>query len=742
SLRGYQHYLDRIGDNQTPAIPNTAPVVAVIDTGLDYTHPDIRSNYQACPAVPGLYCDLVAYDQDPMDMLGHGTHVASTIAANDDAMGIRGVSPNSKVLPVRIFDEAGFTDLMTIFQALDYTMQAKVQIPNLRVANMSWGGLVLAGSAEHQEYNNRLGALRRAGILPVASAGNDSSFAVQAYPMILGVEVAIVPAHSPGVLAVAATDQNDYRTFFSAYSTLIRVNNCAKKYDYGDGYYECAADNTYRDKTMTRVQVAAPGWQVLAATTGGQYVQYAGTSMASPIVAGAAARIMAKNSGLSVDQVQQRIIDTGRRLGTTKGFPITTNRLDLRRALGVGGTGFTGRVVDGVTGQPLDGATVTLRSSAGVVGTATTSVSGFYTIRRALRNVQYTLTAQKGSAPAYVTVSRSVTAESGQFRDPGDISLAPRRTDGAYTMMLEWRNVLTGVNEWELENTFIDYNANKRYPWPVKGSSMPFALMDSYFGVPHPEELNDSVEFFWANPGSMAAFPYGRVDDWGVEASPHAGVVVRQLPAVRALRYGVKWLSPGGPTRPGAVVSVYRNNTLLRRSGLASASAPTDGTVGSGGSPEKPTTWALYQISYTGTLTMLSANLHGVRTDYQDWIHRNNAIRGTVGPSVGRSLSARLDGSGGSNPGVWAADQVDVYNILLVAGRTYTFKLNGPAGTEFDLALYGPKSVNFWGESLAYSGNQGSAETIRYTVPAGKSGRYYIAPISYGSSGSYTLSRP
>ncbi|MEJ7652061.1 MAG: S8 family serine peptidase [Chloroflexia bacterium] len=347
-LRTSEWHLDRIGQPLAPAVEANAPIVAVIDTGMDYNHPDLAQAYQRCPVVPGLYCDLIGYDQDPMDGNLHGTHVAGTIGARADGQGVTGVSPNSKILPVRIFDDTGYTDLMTIFQALDYTALAKLRLPNLKVANMSWGGYVLANSREHQEFNARLRAMRSAGILPVAAAGNESDFFLQAYPLILGREIATVPAMSGSTLAVAATDQNDYRTFFSNYSTPINVNKCQNRTRYG----ECLARNEYTRKWYTFAPIAAPGWNVLSTGTEGQILQLSGTSMASPIVAGAAARVMARYPGMSVDQVAIRLRDTGQPLGKAQGFPLPTRRLDLRRALGVGGTGITGRVVDGVSGKP------------------------------------------------------------------------------------------------------------------------------------------------------------------------------------------------------------------------------------------------------------------------------------------------------------------------------------------------------------------------------------------------------
>lgn len=752
-LRPYQYYLDRIGDTLSPDPPANAPVVAVIDSGVDATHPDLAGRVMACPAALGN-CDLVEYDRYPTDTNGHGTHVASTIAAPDDGVGITGVSPTSAILPVRVLGPEGFTDLATLFQAIDYvTAAARMPGSNVRVANMSLGGYALAGSAEHQEFNIRLRELKQAGVLTVVAAGNDSGFLLQTYPLILGVELAAMPAMSPSVLAVAATDQNDYRTFFSDYSTPIRVNRCANRNEYG----ECRANNTYISRTYDFAPLAAPGWSVLAALPHGQYLAAAGTSMSSPIVAGSAARVMSRYPSYSNAQVVDRLEATAVPLGVTKGFPIATRRVDLGRALGVVATGFTGRVMDGVSGQPLSGATVRMRDSAGAtVATATTTASGFYTLTGAVPGGSYTLLASKTSGQPYAGSSVGAVATGGRLTEPGDISLVPRRTDGAYTIVTDWRNVLTGIIEWENQETFVDYdeeeNTFTRYPWPVKASTMPMALLDAYFGVPFPGEPSDSTEFAWYNPGSMSAWPYARLQgDWAFELAPHYGVVVRQLPPVGgALRYGIKWVAPGGQNRPGATVRVYRGASLLRTSRLADAAAPNDGTRGAGRNIFSPSVWQLHELREGAALRTVGSS-HGKRSDYGDWIHRNNDIRGTAGPAVGGAVRAELDLA--DSAFACTGDCADVYSVYLREGGTYTFKLSGmnqqgERTSLFSMELHSRKATTIAnGEIVAFDDSFDAeppplTKTMRYTVRSGQAGRYYVVVYTRGANGTYTLSRP
>lgn len=743
-----QYHLDRIGATRVPTPTRPAPVVAVIDTGMDYTHPDLARNYQRCPSIPARYCDLIGFDNDPYDGNGHGSLVAGTLAARKDGQGVTGVSPTSKILPVKIFDDIGFTDLATIFQGIDYVREAKRYIPNLRVANMSFGGYVLAGSPEHREFNDRMFQLKQAGILPVVAPDNDSSFILQFAPLVYGVEVHDVPAQSPAAFAVAATDGNDYRTFYSNYSTPIKVNSCRKKTEYG----ECRADNTYTNKVYNYIRVAAPGWQVLSTAPEGEYRGAYGTSFAAPIAAGVAARVMAKYPELTNDQVTARIRNTGVPLGTRKGFPLTTRRVDLRRALGGTGTGFTGRVVDGVTGQPLKGAKVSF-VAGGRTFSGITNGAGFYTIAGGRGGTGYSI---KATRPGYITDQLRGSTVSGYFNDPGELSLVPARTDGGYTIIADWKNVYTGIDEFFREEYITEFSGGepapadhedepgRRYPWPVKSSTMPFTLLDAYFGVPYPTEPRDSAEFATLeNPGSLATYPYARVmHDAEWDAVPHEAVIVRQLPIAGSLRYGIKWLSPQGYAKTGVDVRVYRNSTILKRSVLANSQAPTDGTRGDG--RRDGSTWALYNINSNRKLTTKTTDPDGQRTDSNSWIFRNNDIPGTRGPGPGANVSAQLDVNYDDSDEYFIADWVDVYNVGLAGGKTYTFNLKGPRRTDYGLLLFRPGTVSiYYFDYVKYADKyETSTETLKYTVPAGKGGKYYIAVYANYGTGQYTLSRP
>ena len=233
--------------------------VAVIDTGVDATHPDLAG--QVLPEYDVINKTTVATSTDPN---GHGTHVAGTIAADTgNGIGISGIAPDAKILPVRVLGANGsgyMSDAATgIIYAADH---------GAGVINMSLGS-----SSQVTAVTNAIAYARSKGVTVVAAAGNErQSGSPTSYP-----------GADPGVIAVAATDSND---LVASYSNA--------------GSY---------------VDVAAPGSNILS-TTGGTYQSWNGTSMASPHVAAIAALLKAYNSALTPDQIETAIETTAVDLGT------------------------------------------------------------------------------------------------------------------------------------------------------------------------------------------------------------------------------------------------------------------------------------------------------------------------------------------------------------------------------------------------------------------------------------------
>ncbi len=252
-------------------------LVAVVDTGADFDHPDLAGKL-----VPGW--DFVNNDADPSDDNGHGTHVAGIIAAaTDNGVGIAGVGFNTRVLVVKVLNERGSGFYSTIAQGIVYAVDEGARVINLSLRG-TLPSNVLADAVNY--------AVRR-GVLVVAAAGND------------GQSAPVYPAAYPDVLAVAATDWNDERWSLS---------------NFGD-----------------YVDLAAPGVAILSTDwTGGvgPYAMRSGTSMAAPHVAGVAALMLAVNPALTAEAVTELLTSTARDLGAPGWDPYYGyGRVDAARAV-------------------------------------------------------------------------------------------------------------------------------------------------------------------------------------------------------------------------------------------------------------------------------------------------------------------------------------------------------------------------------------------------------------------------
>jgi thermitase len=405
----WQWAMKRIGFTNIAAsvLPTTAPTVAVVDTGVDYNHPDLLGKVIKGP-------DYFDGDMDPMDVTGHGTHVSGIIAAiNNNNLGVAGVSGSSKILAVRVgaFGIPVFAGAAGIVYAADTA--------GVKVINLSWGGYFRdPWTADAVAY------AATKGVLVVASAGNEDT-TDPAYP-----------ASYPGVLSVGATtvdyDGQDMMAYFS---------------DYGD-----------------TVDIAAPGVEIYSTTPvagsawyGPSYDWSDGTSMASPLVAGAAALVRGKWSTLTAQQTSDLLTDTAYTPimpdGDGHAFEDEVGRLDLYAAFDARlGTmppapgAILGIIVDANTGLALQGATVTAKSGSSTF-TATTRVDGTFTITN-VRPGSYSVSAAKST---YVTTP--YTLANGGLADVVSgseyllifIALPKTQAASVYTAVLSW--VGWGISE-------------------------------------------------------------------------------------------------------------------------------------------------------------------------------------------------------------------------------------------------------------------------------------------------------
>ncbi|HAL73556.1 MAG TPA: peptidase S8/S53 subtilisin kexin sedolisin [Clostridiales bacterium] len=235
--------------------------IAIIDTGVDYNHPDLAGRYA------GGY-DFVNNDSNPMDDNNHGTHVAGTIAAVINEAGIVGVAPEVSVYALKVLNRRGSGNFSDVIAALDWCVENGIQ-----VTNNSFGSSTDPGISVQLAYDNAYNA----GVLHVASAGNSGTS--DGTGNTVG-----FPAQYESVIAVAATDSLNQRASFSS--------------------------------TGPAVELAAPGSNIYSTIRNGSYATYSGTSMASPHVAGTAALVIA--SGISGPaSIRSQLQATADDLGST-----------------------------------------------------------------------------------------------------------------------------------------------------------------------------------------------------------------------------------------------------------------------------------------------------------------------------------------------------------------------------------------------------------------------------------------
>lgn len=234
--------------------------VAIIDSGIDYGHSDLDASYA------GGY-DFVNGDADPLDDNGHGTHVAGTVAAEDNDSGVVGVAPQAAVYALKVLDADGSGAYSDIIAALQWAVEQGIQ-----VTNNSYGSSSDPGSLVRAAFDNSYAL----GVLHVAAAGNSGTRSGKGNNVIY-------PARYASVVAVAATDASDTRAYFSS--------------------------------TGDTVELAAPGAGIRSTIPGGGYADYNGTSMASPHVAGTAALVIASGITINTD-IRQQLTATAEDLGS------------------------------------------------------------------------------------------------------------------------------------------------------------------------------------------------------------------------------------------------------------------------------------------------------------------------------------------------------------------------------------------------------------------------------------------
>ena len=279
-------------------------VVAVLDSGVDYTHEDLAQNMWVRPADMAPYRDdelgtiddlngfnAIDNASDPMDENGHGPHCAGIIGAEgENNLGIAGVNWKVQIMPLKFMNAGGFGTTKDAIEAINYVIERKKAGVNVRIISASWGSTQRSRALEQ--------AIRKAyenDILFVAAAGNSSVNNDRSPHFPSSYDV-------PNVISVAALDRHDQLARFSNYG--------AKS-----------------------VAIAAPGVDILSTWLGNQYEEKSGTSMATPVIAGVAALIVSENPRMSVDDLRKRIMASSDPIVALKGKTVAGGRINAAKAL-------------------------------------------------------------------------------------------------------------------------------------------------------------------------------------------------------------------------------------------------------------------------------------------------------------------------------------------------------------------------------------------------------------------------
>ncbi len=280
-------------------------VVAVIDTGIDYTHPDLSPNlWINTREVPGngidddgngyaddlIGYDFAANDPDPSDHDGHGTHVAGIIgAAGNNGIGTAGVNPNTRIMALKFIGTDGNGYTSDAIRALNYAVANGANI-----VNASWGSHVY-----DSVFATAIARAQGRGVILVTSAGNDSANndVFPFYPASYATTL-------ENVVSVAATDANGALAGFSNFG-------------------------------VTSVTTSAPGTNILSTLPGNRYGALSGTSMAAPIVSGALSLLWDANPTWNWQQVVTKLKTSVDLNASLSGIVATAGRINLARMLDV-----------------------------------------------------------------------------------------------------------------------------------------------------------------------------------------------------------------------------------------------------------------------------------------------------------------------------------------------------------------------------------------------------------------------
>ena len=276
---------------EKPVINSKRPVIAILDTGVDITHPDLAANIWTNTVEKGndedgngFVGDVHGWDfvyetPDVSDPDGHGTHCAGIAAAvGDNGKGIVGANPDALIMPIKVLDENGFGSVASSIRALDYAIANGADVISMSFARACPGKSTHEGEMEAMEEAAKY-------VILVAASGNDGVCMNQRHQHLHGsgkLPDPYFPAAYPFVIGVQASTNN---------GSLANISN-----------FDCKRTPSVtvygEKKTPLSYETWAPGIDILSTLPSGKYGSMEGTSMACPLVAGALSRMLQTRSGM------------------------------------------------------------------------------------------------------------------------------------------------------------------------------------------------------------------------------------------------------------------------------------------------------------------------------------------------------------------------------------------------------------------------------------------------------------
>ncbi len=379
-----QSYDDLWGLKKIQAVPawdvtqGQGVVVGVVDSGLDYTHPDIAANVWTNPReIAGNKIDddgngfvddvrgwnFAGNNNDPKDGNGHGTHVSGTIAAvGNNNLGIIGVAPQAKIMPVKALDDNGSGSSTSLAQAILYAAKNGADV----ISN-SWG----CGSPcpSNPVVEDAVRTAYNLGAVVVFAAGNSADDVSKYSPTNMT---------NPKPIVVAASDQLDQPTSFTNFGATVDVTAPGGGTNISPPASPVNNILSLKSSACT-ICTSAPNLVI-----GGNYLRIAGTSMATPHVSGAAALIIAKQPSITNEEVRQLLRNSADDVGPVGFDPKTgAGRINLFKALTTNGT-------------------LQVKITSPAVGVELSSVKGTVTITGTVKGTnlkEYTLSYSRASTP-------------------------------------------------------------------------------------------------------------------------------------------------------------------------------------------------------------------------------------------------------------------------------------------------------------------------------------------------------